>query len=73
MLLDDGLTRKEKAELIKAQVTRMQASVHAVGEKVLVRWDNAYHLAIVTGTHSSGAVDVHYAEPYEDDHEIEVE
>ena len=54
-----ALLEEEKAELIKAQVTRMQAIVHAVGEKVLVRWDNAYHLAVVTGTHNSGAVDVH--------------
>ena len=71
-MLLDGLTTKEKAELIKEQVTRMQASVHAVGEKVLVRWENSYHLAVVTGTHSSGTVDVHYCEPYEDDHEISV-
>ena len=38
-LLFDGLTEREKSELVKAQTLRAPQYKHMVGERVMANWD----------------------------------
>lgn len=65
-LLFEGLTEREKAELVKAQTLRTK---HIVGESVMVNYDDqdTYYLVEITRvTEDVKTIDVKYAEPYDD-------
>ena len=73
-LLMEGLTAREKAEMIKAQIDRTISGTYCVGDQVMANWSSKgkYYPATVTAVHDNDNLDVRYAPPFQDDEEIAI-